>query len=78
MRAARGANVIFHSANVPYNEMESKLLPLGEAVMEAAERMGAKVVIVDGIYPYRRRTVEKASEEHPKRPHTRKGKVRLA
>lgn len=78
VRAAGGADVIFHSANVPYNDMESRLLPLGEAVMEAADRMRAKVVIVDGIYPYGRRTMEKATEEHPKRPHTRKGKVRLA
>lgn len=78
VRAADGADIIFHSANVPYHEMKTRLLQLGEAVMEAAERMAAKVVIVDGIYPYGRRTVDKATEEHPKRPHTRKGKVRLA
>ncbi|PYI50683.1 NAD-dependent epimerase/dehydratase family protein [Paenibacillus flagellatus] len=78
VRAADGADVIFHSANVPYHEMASRLLPLGESVMEAAERLGAKVVVVDGIYPYGRRTADKATEDHPKRPHTRKGKVRLA
>jgi nucleoside-diphosphate-sugar epimerase len=78
VRAAEGADVIFHSANIPYHEMESRLLPLGQSVMEAAERMGAKVVVVDGIYPYGRRTVDKATEDHPKRPHTRKGKTRLA
>ncbi|MFH5182578.1 NAD-dependent epimerase/dehydratase family protein [Paenibacillus sp. TAB 01] len=78
IRAAEGADVIFHSANVPYHEMADRLLPLGESVMEAAERLGSKVVVVDGIYPYGRRTVERASEEHPKNPHTRKGKVRLA
>ncbi|UUZ91395.1 NAD-dependent epimerase/dehydratase family protein [Paenibacillus sp. P25] len=78
LRAAEGADVIFHSANIPYHEMESRLLPLGESVMTAAERLGAKVVVVDGIYPYGRRTMDKATEEHPKRPHTRKGKVRLA
>lgn len=78
VKAAEGADIIFHSANIPYHEMTSRLLPLGEAVMEAAERISANVVVVDGIYPYGRRTVEKATEEHPKRPHTRKGKVRLA
>ncbi|MBD2867662.1 NAD-dependent epimerase/dehydratase family protein [Paenibacillus arenilitoris] len=78
VRAAAGADVIFHSANMPYHEMEAKLLPLGESVMEAAIRIGAKVVVVDGIYPYGRRTTDKATEEHPKNPHTRKGKVRLA
>ncbi|TDF88564.1 NAD-dependent epimerase/dehydratase family protein [Paenibacillus piri] len=78
VKAAGEADVIFHSANIPYHEMEARLLPLGEAVMEAAERLGAKAVIVDGIYPYGRRTTDKATEDHPKQPHTRKGKVRLA
>lgn len=78
IKAADGADTIFHCANIPYNEMISRLLPLGEAVMEAAEQMSAKVVVVDGIYPYGKRTVEKATEEHPKNPHTRKGKIRLA
>ncbi|WP_134684478.1 NAD-dependent epimerase/dehydratase family protein [Brevibacillus migulae] len=78
VRAARGAEVMFHSANIPYHEMESRLLPLGEAVMQAAEKLEMKVVVVDGIYPYGRKTVERATEDHPKRPHTRKGKVRLA
>ena len=65
-RAAEGADVIFHSANIPYHEMESRLLPLGESVMTAAEKLGTKVVVVDGIYPYGRRLMEKATEEHPK------------
>jgi len=77
-RAAKGADVIFHSANIPYHEMESRLLPLGESVMTAAEKLGTKVVVVDGIYPYGRRLMEKATEGHPKKPHTRKGKIRLA
>ncbi|MEI7024253.1 SDR family NAD(P)-dependent oxidoreductase [Paenibacillus sp. y28] len=78
VKAAAGVDVIFHSANIPYHEMEARLLPLGEAVMQAAEQLGAKVVVVDGIYPYGRRTVDKATEDHPKMPHTRKGKVRHA
>ncbi|WP_410769021.1 NAD-dependent epimerase/dehydratase family protein [Fontibacillus sp. BL9] len=78
IKAADGADVIFHSANIPYHEMESRLLPLGESVMTAAEKMGVKVVVVDGIYPYGRRTMDRATEDHPKLPHTRKGKTRLA
>ncbi|MCT6985768.1 hypothetical protein M1723_24505, partial [Salmonella enterica subsp. enterica serovar Senftenberg] len=42
-RAAEGADVIFQSANIPYHEMESRLLPLGESVMTAAEKLGTKV-----------------------------------
>ncbi|SFJ30370.1 Nucleoside-diphosphate-sugar epimerase [Paenibacillus sp. UNC496MF] len=74
---ANGADVWFHCANVPYHEMASKLIPLGESVMEAAERMAVRVVAIDGIYPYGRRQADLVTEEHPKQPHTRKGKVRL-
>jgi nucleoside-diphosphate-sugar epimerase len=76
--AAQGVDVIFHSASVPYNEMSTRLLPLGEAVMGAANSLGIKVVAVDGIYPYGRRQNDKPiDEEYPKNPHTKKGKVKL-
>ncbi|MNU75229.1 short chain dehydrogenase [compost metagenome] len=74
---AGGADVLFHCANVPYHEMESKLIPLGESVMEAAQRLAIKVVAIDGIYPYGKRQADLVTEEHPKQPHTKKGKVRL-
>ncbi|TYP71903.1 NAD-dependent epimerase/dehydratase family protein [Paenibacillus methanolicus] len=76
--AVQDADVMFHSANVPYNEMASKLIPLGESIMEAADRLSLKVVVIDGIYPYGRRQKDLVTEEHPKQPHTKKGKVRLA
>ncbi|GMK40274.1 hypothetical protein PCCS19_33300 [Paenibacillus sp. CCS19] len=75
--ASEDADVLFHCANVPYHEMETKLIPLGEAVMEAADRRGMQVVVIDGIYPYGRRQANLVTEEHPKRPHTRKGRTRL-
>ncbi|WP_127484621.1 NAD-dependent epimerase/dehydratase family protein [Paenibacillus ehimensis] len=76
--ASEGADVLFHCANVPYHEMVSKLIPLGESVMEAANRLSLKVVVIDGIYPYGRRQADRVTEDHPKQPHTRKGKIRLA
>lgn len=75
--ACKGYDVIFNCANVPYNDMHTKLIPMGEAVMEAANELGAKIVVVDGIYPYGRKTVDHATEDHPKNPHTKKGKIRL-
>ncbi|WP_187385795.1 NAD-dependent epimerase/dehydratase family protein [Gorillibacterium timonense] len=75
--AANEVDVFFHCANVPYHEMVNKLIPLGESVMEAADRLGSKVVAIDGIYPYGRRKMERATEEHPKEPNTRKGRIRL-
>lgn len=74
---ARGSDVLFHCANVPYHKMSEQLLPLGEAIMQAAEQLHVKVVAVDGIYPYGRRQADLITENHPKQPHTRKGKARL-
>lgn len=74
---AGDADVLFHCANVPYHEMASKLIPLGESIMKAAERLAIKVVAIDGIYPYGKRQMELVTEEHPKQPHTKKGKIRL-
>lgn len=75
--AAKEADVLFHCANVPYHEMADRLIPLGEAVMEAANRVGLNVVVIDGIYPYGKRQMDRITEEHPKQPHTRKGQIRL-
>ncbi|QOS78064.1 SDR family NAD(P)-dependent oxidoreductase [Paenibacillus sp. JNUCC31] len=76
--AAQEVDMMFHCANVPYHEMESRLIPLGESVMQAAEQLGLKIVVIDGIYPYGRAQMKEVTEEHPKQPHTRKGKTRLA
>ena len=75
--ASKGADVLFHCANVPYHEMRERLLPLGEAIMQAADRLGLKVVAVDGIYPYGRKQADLVTGDHPKEPHTRKGRTRL-
>ncbi|EPZ44745.1 MULTISPECIES: SDR family NAD(P)-dependent oxidoreductase [Alicyclobacillus] len=77
IQASSEADVMFHCANVPYHEMATRLLPLGEAVMRAADQIGLNVVVVDGIYPYGRRQAEFVTEDHPKEPHTRKGRIRL-
>ncbi|MFD0679628.1 MULTISPECIES: SDR family oxidoreductase [unclassified Paenibacillus] len=75
--AAKDVDVIFQSANVKYQEMASQLLPLGESVMKAADHLGKKIVIVDGIYVYGRSQMTRVTEDHPKNPHTNKGKIRV-
>ncbi|MGG0412404.1 SDR family NAD(P)-dependent oxidoreductase [Peribacillus simplex] len=76
VEAAEDAEVIFQCANVPYQEMALRLLSLGESVMKAADILGKKIVIVDGIYVYGHQ-VAKGDENHPKQPHTKKGKIRV-
>lgn len=74
--AAEEADVIFQSANVKYQEMEEKLHFLGRSVMQAADKLGKKIVIVDGVYVYGHQ-VKKGNEAHPHQPHTKKGKIRV-
>ncbi|MBD1379611.1 SDR family oxidoreductase [Metabacillus arenae] len=76
VEAVKDADVIFQCANVQYHEMAEKLLLLGESVMKAADILGKKIVIVDGIYVYGQQ-VAKGDESHPKQPHTKKGKIRV-
>jgi nucleoside-diphosphate-sugar epimerase len=75
--AAKEVDVIFQSANVKYQEMSTKLIPLGESVMKAANHLGKKIVIVDGIYVYSKNQLTKVTEDHPKNPHTKKGRLRV-
>lgn len=76
VEAAKDVDVIFQCANVQYHEMADKLLLLGENVMKAADILDKKIVIVDGIYVYGHQ-VAKGDENHPKQPHTKKGKIRV-
>ncbi|MDO3411631.1 NAD-dependent epimerase/dehydratase family protein [Saccharibacillus sp. CPCC 101409] len=75
--AAAGTEIVFHAVSVSYDKMADQLI-MGRAVLEGVERSGAKLAVVDGIYPYgRRRSPEPIGEDFPKNPHTRKGRVKL-
>jgi len=78
VKACEGADTIYQSANVPYSEWKNLLVPLAQNVVKAASSVGARIVAVDNIYGYGRRQQVLVDETHPKNPHTRKGKIRLA
>jgi nucleoside-diphosphate-sugar epimerase len=75
--AAKEADVIFHAMNIPYPEWEGKLPILMETLLEAARVRKSKLVIVDNIYSYGRSNGKMVTEETPRYPHTKKGKIRL-
>lgn len=72
--AAKDAEVMFKCVSVAYQEMEDKLLLQGESVMKAANILGKKISIVDYVYGHQ---VAKGDENHPKQPHTKKGRLRV-
>lgn len=75
--AAQGTDLIFHAVGLPYSAWEEKLPVLIDNVLAVAKEAKAKLVVVDNIYAYGRSGGEKVREDFPKRPHTKKGKIRL-
>ena len=75
--AAKGVDIIFHSANIPYRDWEAKLLTLVSNIVEIAKEKSIKLAVVDNIYAYGRSPGELITETTVKRPHTKKGKIRL-
>ncbi|WP_428909536.1 SDR family NAD(P)-dependent oxidoreductase [Niallia sp. Krafla_26] len=76
-RAAKGVDMIFHSANIPYREWDEKLLTLIANIVEVAKEQSIKLAVVDNIYAYGRSDGELVTETKLKKPHTKKGKLRL-
>jgi len=75
--AANGVDVIFHAINLPYGNWETDLSALTNNVIVAARNHGAKLAIVDNIYAYGRNPGSDVTEATPKKPHTKKGMLRL-
>ncbi|MGN4426586.1 SDR family NAD(P)-dependent oxidoreductase [Bacillus cereus group sp. MYBK30-1] len=77
MNAAKGVDIIFHAVNIPYSEWEKQQSKLLTNVLEVAKYYGIKLGIVDNIYAYGKQGRELVKENAEKRPHTKKGKIRL-
>ncbi|NNU84544.1 SDR family NAD(P)-dependent oxidoreductase [Geobacillus sp. BMUD] len=76
-KACKDVDVIFHAINIPYPEWPKGHPIIMKNVLKAAEGSGAKIVFIDNIYAYGRSPGRKVTEDTPKNPHTRKGKIRL-
>nr|WP_108669041.1 NAD(P)H-binding protein [Peribacillus acanthi] len=75
--ATKGMDLIFHAINIPYEHWEEKLLLLNQNIWKATQDCGAKLVVVDNIYAYGRKTEVQHTEAAVKQPNTKKGKLRL-
>ncbi|RXT06388.1 SDR family NAD(P)-dependent oxidoreductase [Ammoniphilus sp. CFH 90114] len=76
-QAAEGVEIIYHAANIPYQDWATKLPTLMNNILGTAKKHRAKLAIVDNIYAYGRSYGTLITEQHPKDPHTKKGKLRL-
>ncbi|PER57147.1 short chain dehydrogenase [Bacillus thuringiensis] len=77
MNAAKDVDIIFHAVNIPYPDWEKQQEKLLINILEVSKHYGIKIGIVDNIYAYGRQGEGLVKEEAKKRPHTKKGKIRL-
>ncbi len=77
IRATRNASVVYMAAAPDYHKWADEFPAMIEGVIAAAERTGAKLVMVDDFYMYGP-DVEDIREDSPQHPPGRKGKTRKA
>jgi nucleoside-diphosphate-sugar epimerase len=72
-----GAAAVYQCAQPEYHEWAEKFPPLQGAILEAAAKNGAKLVVGDNLYMYGQFTGA-LREDFPIAPNTKKGRVRAA
>ncbi|MGH3322460.1 MAG: NAD-dependent epimerase/dehydratase family protein [Streptosporangiaceae bacterium] len=76
--ATEGATAIYHAVNVPYH-LQVDLMPgIGRTVLAAAGRHGARLVVLDTLYPYGDADGAGITEQTPWAATSRKGRMRAA
>jgi nucleoside-diphosphate-sugar epimerase len=74
--AARGVSTLLYMVGVPYTDFHLHPVlirrTLDAAIAEGVERL----VLIGTVYPFGRPRTERVTEEHPREPHTFKGRMR--
>lgn len=74
--ATEGAATIYHAVNVPYHRQVQVMPDIGRAVLAAAARHGARLVVLDTLYPYGTADGAAITEDTPWAATSRKGRMR--
>jgi nucleoside-diphosphate-sugar epimerase len=78
IEVTRGAAVVYQCAQPLYYEWAEKFPAFQSAILEAAAKNGAKLVVGDNLYMYGDTHGQPIREDLPYLAHTKKGKVRAA
>ncbi|MBE9499757.1 NAD-dependent epimerase/dehydratase family protein [Streptomyces sp. GKU 257-1] len=78
LAAIEGADVVYHCVNVAYQFQVDVMPGIQEAVLGAVARTGARLVVLDTLYPYGETHGEVMTEDTPWRAATAKGRMRAA
>lgn len=76
--ATEGATTIYHAVNVPYHLQVDVMPGIGRAVLAAAGRHDARLVVLDTLYPYGEADGPAITEDSPWATTSRKGRMRAA
>ncbi|MFJ9536042.1 NAD-dependent epimerase/dehydratase family protein [Streptomyces sp. NPDC101225] len=74
--AVAGAGVVHHCVNVGYHLQVEVMPRIQEAVLGAAEAVGARLVVLDTLYPYGETGGAVMTEDSPWQATSRKGRMR--
>ncbi|MGY0021825.1 NAD-dependent epimerase/dehydratase family protein [Streptomyces sp. YJ-C3] len=74
--AVDGAAVVYHCVNVGYHLQVAVMPSIQEAVLGAVEESGARLVVLDTLYPYGGTGGAVMTEDSPWQATTRKGRMR--
>ncbi len=74
--AVRGADAVVYLVGVPYNHFELHPVVMRQALDAAIAESVGQMLLVGTVYPYGRPQRTPAREDHPREPHTFKGKMR--
>jgi len=76
--AARGATAVYHCMNVAYfaRTWQAELPPILDGLIAAAGRAGARLVVLDNLYPLGKPKGRKLTEETAFDPCSKKGEIR--
>ena len=77
-RAAAGASVVVHAVNPLYTRWDEEAMPLLEAGLAVAQRLGAHFMLPGNVYNFGEGMPPLLREDTPQRPSTRKGEQRVA
>jgi nucleoside-diphosphate-sugar epimerase len=74
--ALRGADAVVYLVGVPYNHFELHPVLMRQTLDAAIAEGVGQMLLVGTVYPYGRPKQTPAREDHPREPHTFKGKMR--
>jgi nucleoside-diphosphate-sugar epimerase len=74
--ATEGAAVVYHCVNVPYHLQVAQMPGIADAILAAAQAAGARLVVLDTLYPYGPVTEGRITEDTPWAATSDKGRMR--